>query len=150
MTTVTPGQEHQMTVIESKTRDAMAVAHTPGPWKADFDSADSAGIIAPEQSANEGHRVVAAHGIQGPNFKANTALIAAAPELLEALKDAEDSLNYAQECWIAKDGTSNTILEWRRRTISAAIAKAQDMPPTVGHEAEGMDVELMRKAIPGT
>jgi hypothetical protein len=150
MTTITPGQEHQMTIMESKTRNAMAVAHTPGPWKADFDSPDSAGVIAPDQIPNEDNRIVAAHGIVGPNFKANAALLAAAPELLEALKDAEDSLNYAQECWIAKDGTSNTVLEWRRRTVSAAIAKAQNMPPPAGPKAEGADVELVPKAIPGT
>jgi hypothetical protein len=139
-----------MTVIESKTRNAMAVAHTPGPWKVDFDSPDSAGVISPEEISNEGRRVVDVHGIKGPNFKANAALIAAAPELLEALKDAEDSLNYAQECWIAKDGTPNTVLERRRRTVSAAIAKAQNMPSPAGPEAEGVDVELVRKAIPGT
>jgi hypothetical protein len=150
MTTITPGQEHRMTQIEATTRDSLAVAHTPGPWKVDFDSPDSAGVIAPDQNANEDNRVVVAHGIAGPNFKANAALIAAAPELLEALKDAEDSLSYAQECWIAKDGTSNTVLERRRRTVSAAIAKAENMPPPAWPKAEGVDVEHVQKATPGT
>jgi hypothetical protein len=150
MTTITPGQEHQMTVIESKTRDTMAAAHTSGPWEVDVDSPDSAGVIAPYQIPNESNRVVAAHGIEGPHFKANAALIAAGPELLEALKDAEDSLNYAQECWIAKDGTPNFVLEWRRRNVSAAIAKAQGMPPAGGPKAAIVDVELARKPITGT
>jgi hypothetical protein len=125
MTTISSSQVHPKTVLAEAPRAARAAAHTPGPWKADFDSPDSAGIIAPDQNANEDPRVVAAHGIEGPNFQANAALIAAAPELLEALKDAEDSLEDAQACWTAKDGTPNTVLAWRRKAVTAAIAKAE-------------------------
>jgi len=91
----------------------------------DLDSPGSAGVIAPDQDTKEGKRVVAAHGIEGPNFEANAALIAAAPELLEALKDAADTLDDAQAGWTAKGGTPNAVLVWRRKAVSAAIVKAE-------------------------
>ena len=59
------------------------VGHTPGPWKAERMGADQLHVIAPKNGS-----VVAAlkwHPVTRDFVEANARLIAAAPELLEAL-----------------------------------------------------------------
>lgn len=61
--------------------------HTPGPWKMGED-----GEVLTD-SPNE--FLVAMSNIHRPQYEANARLIAAAPELLEALKDAKETLENA-------------------------------------------------------
>ena len=78
--------------------------HTPGPWKAD-------GSVVYGNSGSEGDCHVA--NCYGPNpnraidvhriGKANARLIAAAPQLLEALKDAQKALDSAEAVWTPGD-----------------------------------------------
>ena len=63
------------------------MTHTPGPWKyVPHDTLNGGTIIAPSQSA-DGLSEIVVYGLCNPNL-ADMSLIAAAPELLEALKGA--------------------------------------------------------------
>ena len=66
-----------------------ATGHTPGPWKTEALSyGESAAKI---RNANR-HLIVGPRGFHEKNLEANARLIAAAPELLAALKEARDLL----------------------------------------------------------
>ena len=65
----------------------METRHTPGPWKYEKHATLSGGtIVAPSQSA-DGLSEIIAHALSSPN-DADMALIAAAPDLLEACTSA--------------------------------------------------------------
>ncbi len=68
--------------------------HTPGPWKTSF---DGQAII---EEDTKGTFVALIHVVQGKHIYANARLIAAAPELLEALELATYELNAIR----ARDG----------------------------------------------
>lgn len=64
----------------------MSAQHTPGPWKTNGD---------PYVSTGDGKHSIAftdCRGISDAEAKANARLIAAAPDLLEALKDCRRAL----------------------------------------------------------
>lgn len=83
------------------------VVHTPGPWLIDER------IAAPQRSsAIVAGELVIADTTRIWNYKANARLIAAAPDMLEALK-------FVRRIWAADD-TCEEI-----RLIDAAIAKAE-------------------------
>lgn len=105
----------------------MTNSHTPAPWNI-FGTTIWVGKF--QAHAIDIAKVVN-EGIVRQDFEANAHLIAAAPELLEALKWAlatigqtKVELHYAPE-W---DGRINEInlLEERETAIRAAIAKAED------------------------
>ncbi len=102
------------------------VTHTPGPW--------------PMQPTGDGKRIVIGRGlVEGPNgyevaevysddcpydlAEANARLIAAAPDLLAALKDAERILSYFAdgETSFSGPGTPKTV----RDAARAALTKAE-------------------------
>jgi hypothetical protein len=58
----------------------MNTQHTPGPWH----TAGEQGV----QIRSEKHQIAKVWAMRGNEWKANARLIAAAPEMLEALKDA--------------------------------------------------------------
>jgi hypothetical protein len=105
----------------------MNTKHTPGPWKArkGFDS-ETIEVFAPNSKIKKPFQptdlaVVQADSREG---KANARLIAAAPELLEALEEAE---TYLVERGVDIRGvTGRTVILPKMR---AAIAKATGKEP---------------------
>jgi hypothetical protein len=89
----------------------MSTKHTPGPWAA----APTDGGFAVYEDDGEGNgdhiQCIPGH----PRGEANARLIAAAPELLSALRDMVQ-----REAYLYPDSESNVILDAAR----AAIAKA--------------------------
>ncbi len=100
----------------------MAIQHTPGPWifYADLPSTEPNWHIV--TTANK-MRVLANVHIEPGNAMdlANANLIAAAPELLEALLKAESLIDTLTLACLDRVDTSN---DERVRAISAAITKA--------------------------
>lgn len=103
----------------------MTTQHTPGPWKCD----GGAGVVACEmqETLRSGRtvarRVACAKGLTIEEVEANARLIAAAPDMLAALRMAEGEL-------IAALCSGGMTLEAARkyhatRTMRAAIAKAE-------------------------
>jgi hypothetical protein len=88
-----------------------APAFTPGPWTVEsrvaFGKNDYA--VSPA-SGNDGFVAALTHG---PDAKANASLIAAAPELYEALERINDTADIALD------------IDWIRRISRAALAKAR-------------------------
>jgi len=96
-------------------------APTPGPWEAHqgilpdqptvWDVTAKHGWTGPWDNTPEGWFVATVHEVSGPeSAEANARLIAAAPDLLEALRD------------IVEHEQFNSIVRWER--ARAAIAKA--------------------------
>lgn len=83
--------------------------HTPGPWTSEAGSNTGRRIIAP--NAPKTRRVVAACG--GKDREANARLIAAAPDMYEALKQARE--------WLSGWASADLQLA----IIDAALAKVQ-------------------------
>lgn len=83
---------------------AQKAGHTAGPW--DYDAADFT-IYSVEP-----YGTIIGHSHYEPVIEANARLIAAAPDLLEALKQAEQQIDYGQ-------------IDAAHRIIIAAIAKAE-------------------------
>jgi len=94
----------------------MKTTHTPGPWSLEVDAVIS--------DATEAH-ICTVLGGEGTRFiddednqecLANARLIAAAPDLLDALKEVQD--------W-ANDGFRVALRDDQKAKIAAAIAKAE-------------------------
>ena len=102
------------------------VAHTPGPWAtATYASVVDQSITADIRSASNGRRVAVIETANTPNWLANANLLAAAPDLLEAVDpDALDVIAanlegagiYYEQCIFLRSLAS------RQR---AAVAKAK-------------------------
>jgi hypothetical protein len=91
--------------------------HTPGPWEIGKSSGGDFTIYRYESNTHIGEVYSTLHG-DGERGKANAALIAAAPELLEACKEALRQLG-ASDCPPIPDGAMV------RGKLYNAIAKAQ-------------------------
>ncbi len=87
----------------------MPCKHTPGPWMAPDPSEDSQGCIFTEATL----LTIATVATYRPEWKANARLIAAAPELLSALK------RYVE------NDTGATDIDGLNKDARAAIAKAE-------------------------
>jgi len=61
----------------------MKTKHTPGPWGVER---DRDGDLIVSQPGNDGQVIVSMRGADGPEWDANARLIAAAPDLLAALR----------------------------------------------------------------
>ena len=94
------------------------MGHTPGPWFVNEDCVEGPGP--------EGARDVTVAVVYGDNADraANARLIAAAPELLAALKMAKDELVDVYEEAYPNDESDNDVTEAIDKAI-AAIAKAE-------------------------
>jgi hypothetical protein len=94
------------------------VAHTPGPWM----SFDSGTLVI---SASPGDLLIADLDVSevdtNAEREANAHLIAAAPELLQALRDAAEHLDF---CGYG-DAYEREVAGDLRQRITAAIAKAE-------------------------
>lgn len=91
--------------------------HTPGPWEITVNNYDHYGI---HQAGMNGMAIIWINKQHSEMDDANARLIAAAPELLEALRQAADELDAIMN---QKGHTAKTRAI--RDTSYAAIAKAQ-------------------------
>lgn len=91
----------------------MTIPHTPGPWKnktfGEVKAKDDAFTVAQCMMGNLGER------------EANANLIAAAPELLEALKYAREEIALR----VVEDGGTKYSIQKACAKLDAAIAKAE-------------------------
>lgn len=95
----------------------MATTHTPAPWNACV----YGGWGTPRVFSESGSIAMIQHHESGPGEgEANTRLIAAAPELLESLRQAVSSLEYLFVRYGAPEGENSEMMKKAR----AAIAKA--------------------------
>ena len=93
------------------------MGHTPGPWSIEYEDADG-------ELYEDGVRVDSHDGPVAFNvIDCSAPLIAAAPELLAALKDAYDALDYAQAQVDSDDDRWH--LTRCRRKIKPVIDKAE-------------------------
>ena len=95
----------------------MTAKHTPGPWVWQAEEECLIGPIFVVMRQDEEGRKVFADYPDGTT-QANARLIAAAPDLLEALKDARDHIHGSAPDW--HNRTREMVAE-----IDAAIAKAE-------------------------
>jgi hypothetical protein len=99
----------------------MSEGHTPGPW--DFWSGYNAvDKMEAEITADDGDIVIARYNHLIGEGEANARLIAAAPELLEALEQV--CLIWDHHCDAHGDGTPSEA----HARVRAAIAKAKGQP----------------------
>ena len=99
--------------------------HTPGPWLA---SGDADANIVTVEAKDKGYTTVCRLGYSTPTREANARLIAAAPDLLEALVDMVSSVEVALEDVQVTNGASLDALSWIANSTEkarAAIAKAR-------------------------
>jgi hypothetical protein len=94
--------------------------HTPGPWRV-FDALTDIEIVTDRRTANETESIVQFKGQR--NAKANAYLMAAAPDLLAALIDAEVLLT-ASYLDHADTPNGNAVFQGLE-TVKAAIANAK-------------------------
>ena len=96
------------------------MTHTPGPWEIAEDDANGQAVVRGEHTeiATCWHHCVGSLEIE---MRANARLISAAPELLEALKEAKNGLRYwePQTAYGASERARICAL------VDAAIAKAE-------------------------
>jgi hypothetical protein len=90
----------------------MMTTYTPGPWRL-FTAFTDPEIVTDRKSAHETESLVQFRG--QPNALANARLMAAAPELLEALELAETAVEYYHD----HEGAGITL-----KAVRDAIAKA--------------------------
>jgi hypothetical protein len=100
-------------------------AHTAGPW--------ATLALAPDSDPQERVIVVTADGnteICGIVAKqADACLIAAAPDMLQALEEAEYALRNAADQYPCDKGRRSAVLDGRLRIIRAAIVRAKRCAP---------------------
>lgn len=97
----------------------MSNGHTPGPWVVVTELRDTDEIIC--DMLNNGY-VAITKGKKLANWRHDAALIAAAPELLEALEDLADDIS---ERFDMDDRSTNPGMKLAMEAARAAIAKAR-------------------------
>ena len=101
--------------------------YTPGPWTVNKD-----GTQVRTVERHDGHWVWVASMVGGATRaerEANARLIAAAPELLEALRQAHNSLSEAQYELGGQRGVEARA-QYAIEAAQAAITKAETLPPS--------------------
>ncbi len=97
----------------------MSAKHTPGPWHRNIKPARKYPIVFAGRST---HVAQVCSVSNDEETEANCNLIAAAPELLEALRECERFFTHDPN--LARDGWMNDAL----RAVHAAIAKVEGTP----------------------
>jgi hypothetical protein len=93
--------------------------HTPGPWEVDRDDSQKVWVKSKAEGWDEEWVALSFSGRAG----ANARLIAAAPDLLEALKAAKEVVDVAEHMTSCR---SDDDFVWgAQKLINAAIAKAE-------------------------
>jgi hypothetical protein len=98
------------------THSEQTAAHTPGPWEADRTGFDV------QTKLTQVPLFMATTRVSDEEAKANARLIAAAPDLLEALREELDAV---QDDIRWADGGELERLFARRERLSAAISRAE-------------------------
>ena len=112
-----------------KTEKTLIAKHTPGPWiMEDFGEVRTKGISG--FRALEGGKGVPITRLvrdNSPEGLANAALIAAAPDLLEALREADKMLDIAKRYFprSIKNGDKFDLLNVQENVVRKAIAQAE-------------------------
>jgi len=105
----------------------MRTRHTPGPWRV-LDGAPGPNdvvLACVESFAFDALEVVATVDVFHDDPRPNARLIAAAPDLLEALKDILDRFEHERDIQLGNGSPDDyTAIE----AAKAAIAKAEDTP----------------------
>jgi hypothetical protein len=101
------------------------MSHTPGPW---FWDEDYHGLFGagPDNAVLTWYAYEGMHLSYGDRREANARLIAAAPDMLEALKIAQQFISIASDWNLDEahiNGQTRSTYEWLY-TVAAAIAKA--------------------------
>lgn len=132
-----PGFAVDMALRDMRRKPEGASAHTPGPWKAEYsDPAEGADVwwICAGEGNSEKELGSFVGGYPHDRHEANARLAAAAPELLEALKDLPNILAEIHREWDRGQKAGKLLialmdpsLNYRAdiTAIHAAIAKAE-------------------------
>ena len=113
---------------------AEPATHTPGPWEmgrhATPESCPQFGVYAENGNGRDLAHVVSAGTTRHAETEANARLIAAAPEMLQALKNAREWLD--ELAGLVQSGTFDAAEDWAGAnavsvdsTLAEAIAKAE-------------------------
>jgi hypothetical protein len=103
----------------------MSDQHTPGPWRFRVPSFGGADIMAGELMVGVVHtKGIRSGGPLDPETAANAHLMAAAPDMLKALRRAVLALAFAAE--------TSPAMRDDYEAVSAAIAKATEVMPPCG------------------
>lgn len=94
-------------------------AHTPGPWKAFQRKLEDCGYLEGQWHIGNGQ---IGHTVANAYEEANARLIAAAPELLRAMKDFTWNVKHQK---VAGYGDSEVQFDASFKQMEAAIAKAE-------------------------
>ena len=100
----------------------MSTQHTKGPWK--FGSSNDDSVYKRNIGGSDGYHVAVASSREDDEVDANARLIAAAPDLLEALREAEAGLEFAGADKLTEVGGFAPAPLAALRIVRAAIAKA--------------------------
>ena len=101
------------------------MSHTPGPWEIDDDTLDVIALTAGDAPAYIACQPASPAGRQlgEAEVMANVQLIAAAPDMLDALRTADDALDYAQ-AQVDSERDRERLRQWRTR-VQNVIALAE-------------------------
>lgn len=114
-------------------------SHTPGPWAITSQDGADFHVTAPDGDDDPWNVAVVVGACGYPDdprtgcTEGNARLIAAAPELLEALKAADEALAqftaFEDDARHIMGNTNFAIVQQRREQVRAAIAKAEGATP---------------------
>ncbi len=96
--------------------------HTPGPWVIHDEKMLDGRLVVSTEAVNDIITIIG--DIYNPDAEANARLIAAAPELLEAVRIILESPEL-KNCPDGRWSTADSENYWRRAKLEAAIAKAE-------------------------
>ena len=117
-----PKQPSAPAVSAAKSDADRVGAHTPGPWSADLDCEHP--VITSLCAPHNPQVAVVCDGDPREATEANARLIAAAPEMLEALERASRELEWADKNCQIKPLAGVSTFKIALVKINAAIAKA--------------------------
>lgn len=110
------------TPTPATTQPRPAAKHTPGPWILDYDKGTTQDILSRKHGGICTVRRAGRH--DNETFAANARLIAAAPELLSALRQTLDALEIAHE-YASKTAPALACVKWAETKDAARSAIAQ-------------------------
>lgn len=99
--------------------------YTPGPWCLDVEPSDDGTFFVQTPEGRDGQCIAEVYNQTTPDTVANARLIAAAPELYEALRSLLAEVEADRE---AEDPQARTQMEWEDAPLAAAraaLAKAE-------------------------